>query len=267
MSRIRLYPYNIGSKSARLLGEQLDALGHDAVRVRTNGAYRHRPTHKLVNWGASAMPRWGTPVALGALLNKLPNVAAATDKLETFRRLSTVPGVVVPDWTTSMATARTWLTQPKYPGLKNAVVCRTLTRAAEGRGIVLADTPDNVVAAPLYTRYTPQSKEFRIHASAHHGVIDVQEKRKRAGMELTDANRYIRNHGAGWVFCHADITLPAGGEDMAQLAVAGLGLDFGAVDMGYHPNHGWCVYEINTAPGIEGQTVRKYAEFITRVYG
>ena len=40
------------------------------------------------------------------------------------------------------------------------VVCRTLTRASEGKGIVIAETPEAVVLAPVYTQYKKKKKEF-----------------------------------------------------------------------------------------------------------
>ena len=47
----------------------------------------------------------------------------------------------------------------------------------------------------------------------------------------------------------------------ATNAIDAIGLDFGAVDVGYDEKTNTCVvYEINTAPGIEGSTVDWYAE-------
>ncbi len=39
------------------------------------------------------------------------------------------------------------------------------------------------------------------------------------------------------------------------------GLDFGAVDLGHHPEYGTFIYEINTAPGLQGETVNDYADY------
>ena len=46
-----------------------------------------------------------------------------------------------------------------------------------------------------------------------------------------------------------------------------LGLDFGAVDIGHRlQDNKFFVFEINTAPGIEGSTLDKYAKAIYNYY-
>jgi glutathione synthase/RimK-type ligase-like ATP-grasp enzyme len=47
------------------------------------------------------------------------------------------------------------------------------------------------------------------------------------------------------------------------MAVAALGLDFGAVDIGWNRStRRATVYEVNTAPYVEGTTAKMYAEAI-----
>jgi len=54
---------------------------------------------------------------------------------------------------------------------------------------------------------------------------------------------------------------------VALAAVSALGLDFGAVDIIYneHENQ-YYVLEVNTAPGLEGTTVEKYAEAFAKEF-
>ena len=185
-----VYPYNLGSASARSLAHNLDTR-----RVRPDGHYYHKRRHLIINWGNSILPRWATPHALQGMLNTPQNVQVASDKVSTFRRLETN----IPEWTVNINTAREWLNTPRFGRKLNAVVCRTLTRANSGRGIVLATTPEAVVPAPLYTRYTPKTAEYRLHVSARFGVIDVAEKRKRNGFEENEqSNQYIRSWNNGW---------------------------------------------------------------------
>jgi hypothetical protein len=243
-----------------MLSEQLSCL-----RVRPNGTYRHRPGDLVVNWGNSGLPTWGTQRALSNMLNKPAAVANASEKTRTFQILQTVMPNNIPPWTTNRATATAWLSQPVFGNARNAVVCRTLTRANSGRGIVLASNPAEVVAAPLYTRYKPKSAEFRIHVSSRYGVFDAVQKRRRNGAaDASGVEKYIRSYDNGWVFCREGVVVPTSVKEAAEEAVAALGLDFGAVDIGYHDVHGITIYEVNTAPGIEGQTLQNYGNILQR---
>jgi glutathione synthase/RimK-type ligase-like ATP-grasp enzyme len=76
-------------------------------------------------------------------------------------------------------------------------------------------------------------------------------------------NDRIRNHDNGWVFARVGIEPTQAVLDSAMLAVGALGLDFGAVDIATTRNNEKpiVVFEINTAPGIEGTTLEKYLDF------
>ena len=163
--------------------------------------------------------------------------------------------------------AEHWLEAgPKWPGFKHAVLCRTLTRANSGRGIVIAEKPEELVPAPLYTRYVPKQDEYRIHIFRELGIIDVQQKRRDTDVSPEDRDPYIRNHDAGWVFCRENVQPPQVVLHAAVDSIFALGLDFGAVDIGFHNNIGPCIYEVNTAPGLEGQTLVNYANAFKSLY-
>lgn len=250
-TKLYLYPYNMSSASAKALAATLAI-----KRVRQAGKFRWKPNRKVINWGSTRIANWMVPVAMNNLLNKPSQVELASDKIQTFQKLCGI--VPLPDMTIIMSEAAGWLTTgPKYPGLKHAVLCRTLTRANSGRGIVVAETVEELVPAPLYTRYTPKQQEYRVHVFKELGVIDVQQKRRNADGVL---DPYIRNHDAGWVFCRENVNAPQSVLNAAVDAVMALGLDFGAVDIGFHNNIGPCIYEVNTAPGLEGQTLSNYAQ-------
>ena len=60
--------------------------------------------------------------------------------------------------------------------------------------------------------------------------------------------------------------LPDDVTKQALLAVDGLGLDFGAVDVGWNQHYQEAtVYEVNTAPGLTGTTLDKYTNAIRRL--
>ena len=73
----------------------------------------------------------------------------------------------------------------------------------------------------------------------------------------------IRNAHSGWVFCRNELQCPRCCLDLAVRAVSSLELDFGAVDIGYNLSGQVAhVYEVNTAPGLEGATLDSYYKAI-----
>lgn len=259
--RLVIFPYNLASKSARELAHAIEC-----PRVRKSGNYHHRPGDLVINWGNSNPPAWGTKLAIMSMLNKPQYVRNAAEKVRTFELLSAAEmSQHLPDWTTNQQIARSWLQQPNpYGILKHAVVCRSLTRANSGRGITVATTPVELVPAPLYTRYKPKTTEYRVHVHSRWGVMDIQQKRKRNDIPETEYDAHIRSWDNGWVFCRENLKVPKIVEEVAEMAISRLNLDFGAVDIGYHPTYGVGLYEVNTAPGIEGQTLKNYADTFKR---
>lgn len=230
-------------------------------RVRPDGRYYPRRGDLIINWGCPELPRWWGNRAVNQTLNAPQFVRNASNKFSTLDILKRAGDPVV-EFTNNLEEARQWFAQPIYGKKLNAVLCRTLTKANSGRGIVLAKTPEELVSAPLFTRYKPKSQEYRVHVW-NGSMLDAQEKRRVNGFaEAEGANPYIRNHPNGWVFCRENVDIPEDVEIAAIEAVAHLNLHFGAVDIGYHPEFGVGIYEINTAPGIEGQTLMNYANRI-----
>ena len=175
-------------------------------------------------------------------------MALASNKINTFSRWAR-SNVSCPDWTTDHSTASTWIAEGK------TVFARTQLQGHSGSGIVIASNPDELVRAPLYTKYIKKKKEFRVHVF-NKEVIDIQEKRRSMG---SDAGFLIRNHANGFVFCRDDIVEPADLRDVAIQAVTSLGLDFGAADIIYNEHYNKCyALEVNTAPGLEGTTLQSY---------
>jgi hypothetical protein len=216
-----------------------------------------RPWTRLINWGNSSAPVGTGPFT--SVSNSFAAVSVASNKLSTFRALEGKDGICIPVFTTDRSVAAGWLRD----GV--GVVCRTKLSGHSGDGIILvSEQGTELPRAPLYVQYVKKQKEFRVHV-AFGEVIDVQEKRKTKRSEDGDgegvpANYQIRNHQTGWVYCREDITEPDSMRDMAERTVQNLGLDFGAVDLIYNAKRNEVyVLEVNTAPGLEGSTVEKYA--------
>lgn len=146
------------------------------------------------------------------------------------------------------------------------VFARTLINSTNGRGIVefnadSADIPD----APLYTAYIPKKKEFRVHVF-NGEVISYAEKRKKTSFEGA-RNTRVRNSSNGYVYCRNDVLLDEECSSLAIAAVASLGYSYGAVDIIYNEKQNlYYVLEVNSRPGLEGQTLQHYAQAFVKTF-
>ena len=128
--RAVIYPYNLGSRSARALS--LNLTDHRAKRVRPDGKYRHKwDTHAIINWGNSEDPDWYRDDRSRLWLNPSTVVDRATDKVQCLQILKDA-GIPVPNFTTQRMVAEDWCRQG------HIVYCRTLARASGGRGIIIS---------------------------------------------------------------------------------------------------------------------------------
>jgi glutathione synthase/RimK-type ligase-like ATP-grasp enzyme len=230
MKKLVLVPHKMGSRSAKALADVLSAkLGYKVWRV--------------------------TPARVRG---RIPfQIREGTDKLTQLQRFLE-NGVSCPEFTSDPAVARDWAT-PATP-----VVCRTLLRASEGRGVVIAESPEQLSTAPLYTKYFKKKREYRVHVF-NGQVIDVQEKRKRK--EVEGGDHRIRNLANGYVFCREAVVEPTGLRDLAVCATAALGYSLGAVDIAFNEHHNQLVvFEVNAAPGMVGSTLENYANAIVGWY-
>lgn len=142
----------------------------------------------------------------------------------------------------------------------NVVVGRQLLNASCGKGILIFEKPEEVVACPVYTVYKKKKREFRVHVFRDK-VVEVVEKKARTEWTGKRDTR-IRNLDNGYVFCKCDVE-PEGLRDLALKAAPVVHSDFRGVDIGYNEkNNELFVIEVNSAPGIEGSNVSKYVETI-----
>ena len=240
MKRLRIEPYRPGSKSAKALSKRCGIL-----RTKTGRVYR--PTDTLINWGNSER-RFDHAV----YINDPAAVCKASDKLTAYKAMDAAGNVPLPDYTTEQTVAQEWL------GEGYTVVVRNVLRGHGGLGIRIVVPGNPLPTAPLYVEYVKKAREFRIHV-VRDQIIDIQQKRKRIGVPNEQVNYQVRNAQFGWVFCRDDVVCPDDAQTAAVAAVAALGLDFGAVDVGWNDHDGAAtVYEVNTAPGLEGTTLEKY---------
>lgn len=235
---IKIYPYKQGSRSARALA---DALGGRVLRLQ-GSTYRYREQDTIINWGSSNAIHQ-------PCLNRWQTVMNASNKLTAFERMQEV-GIQIPEF---------WTNREAIPDAAFPIVCRTVLNGHSGAGIVIANTREELVAAPLYVKYMKKRDEYRIHVGRN-GIIAVQRKAIPHGTEPIDTR--VRNHHNGYVFVRNNVEPPRQVVEQAQLAIAALGLDFGAVDIIWNNHYQLAtVLEVNTAPGLEGQTITDYANY------
>lgn len=140
------------------------------------------------------------------------------------------------------------------------VVVRALTAASEGRGISIVPKEELTQHAPLYTEYIPKKKEFRVHVY-NSKVIDVQEKRRRKGLENQEFK--VRNTANGYVFCRNDVAYGPALLDVALAAVRAIGRTQGAVDVIWNEKQDkYYALEVNSRPGLQGTTLKIYADAV-----
>jgi glutathione synthase/RimK-type ligase-like ATP-grasp enzyme len=203
----------------------------------------------VINWGCSTLPNFDP----AQIINNPEAVRVSSNKLSFFEACRVDPDQrpIVCPWTTNRQQAVEWVEDG------HKVVCRTLLTSHSGNGIIIAESENELVRAPLYTRYVKKQAEYRVHI-VRGNVIDVQRKIRDPEREPTDWN--VRSHANGFVYVRQGFELPADAQAQALRAFRASGLDFGAVDVVFNARSGLAtVLEINTAPGLTGTTVENYA--------
>lgn len=245
MKNVYLYSYNAGSNGGQELADALDItrIKHDRSK------FRGASFKTVINWGSGELPR---EIQKCRIINKPSEVHTSANKLSFFRLMKSIshdPPRTVP-WTTSQSEAQEWLK-------KDVVVVRNSLTGHSGHGIIIVEPGQPLPRAPLYTKYIPKKYEFRVHIVAGR-IIDVVRKIRDPNREPTDWK--VRSHDNGFIFVRGGFTTPPDVQKQAIAAFMGSGLDFGAVDVVFNEKSGLAyVLEINTAPGLEGQTIQSYA--------
>jgi glutathione synthase/RimK-type ligase-like ATP-grasp enzyme len=251
--RIRIQAWRYAGAVARSLAEKLEDLGVLVLR-NTGSTFKARPGDLIINYGTADKTHCIPGVAV---LNHPDKVAARYNKLDQYKMLAAAEVPMV-RFTTEKRVAYSWLNDG-YD-----VFCRLAGNSCGGHGIRLytaeyhANTEDDLPDATVYTRRFRARREYRVHVFG--GVaIDVSQKLKQDGREPNA----IRSFDNGYVYAHNNVEeYPQSMKDAAIKAVAALGLDFGAVDILLMDSGNCAVLEVNTAPGMEGTTLDRFAEAV-----
>jgi hypothetical protein len=235
------------SKGARALAK---ALG--GRRIKLLPTFGHGDT--FINWGDSQCPS-------NQVLNRPSAIRLVANKLLAFDAFSSA-NVPIPDY------AR----RKEDVAWEGTTVVRHKLTGHSGEGIEICDA-SNLPDAPLYVRYIKKDQEYRVHVGrllylngnqpevASIKVIAVQRKARRHDVPDGEVNWQVRNHSNGFIFARGGFTPPEAVVDAAKQALVASGLDFGAVDVIQQKNGKAYVLEINTAPGLEGQTIADYVNY------
>lgn len=221
------------------------------------GRFKHSSKKIVINWGTSADLPW--PV-----LNRPEAIRKAVDKLKFFQAMTDARlAGLLPAFTTDKTTANNWRSRANGGW---TVVARTILNGHSGEGIVIR-TPRSTEELPdagLYTAYIPKDEEYRLHffrtGREEAECFYSQKKVKRADFEGKH-NRRVRSFENGYTYQHNGLQVPGKVNDSAKIVFLASGLDFGAVDVIYcrAPDRAY-VLEINTAPGLEGESITRYTE-------
>ena len=237
--RVVIRSYKSGSKSARALADYL------GIRIlkQEGSQFVSRENDVVISWGNSSS--FGSNLRLGRVINKPENIQYASNKLKTFDTLCAF-GVITPCYTTNPDTAKR---------LFKRVFVRQTISGHSGEGIIVVDSEDveELPPAPLYVEAIAKKNEYRAIVVGDK-VVDLKQKRLSSNAP-DDRSKFIRNLSNGWIFARENIEYVEGLNEIAINSVKALGLDFGAVDIITDRNNTLYVLEVNTAFGLEGQTI------------
>ena len=237
--RIFFAPYNMRVSAARELAERLDG----RRILPQNSRYRYRNGDVVVNWGRSDFDQAPEDATFNYFVGNAIDKARSWDLFD----MASVPTV---ERTSDERIANRWLDEG------HTVLHRSTLTGMGGSGITVFQTSP-LPQTGTYVKYFKRRAEYRVHVFGD-AVIDAQQKKKRNGV---DASQFVRSYDNGWVFCRGGVEVPEVVKTAAIAAVRALGMDFGGVDVGYNETRNQaCVFEVNSAPGIEGTTLDKYEE-------
>ena len=209
-----------GSTSARLVAKTIG--GHYYQYIPR----RHRRDF-IVNYGQRFYEnRFGIRPHLNANL--------CTDKLRAFDILKGL--VNIPEY---------WTNKSQVPDDAYPILGRR-KQHTQGKDIIFIENKeqqhDN---REFYVKYIPKIGEYRVHVLGDNATAVTKKLKDRE-----DADVKVRSHDNGWKQWEYNGQYKDALSQNAVVAVKGLYMDFGAVDLIMDENHKIWVLEVNSAPGL-----------------
>lgn len=252
-----IYSHNPASEGAKSLAKQ----GKFIMIRHENSKFVGSQKKIVINWGSRNLPE---EVLKSRVLNPQEAVSNNANKLSFFQTVTSKEDAPrVPEWTVDPELAKQWVIKG------SEVVARTTLNGSSGEGIhfMSKEDPESFVQAPLYTKYVKKKEEFRVHF-CNGEIIDYQRKALRSGFRPEGINWRVRNLSNGFVFVRGGVDLPPDVIEQANRAIRNCELDFGAIDLIYNEGSKKAyVLEINTAPGLQGETLNSYANAFAKMEG
>jgi hypothetical protein len=264
MTKVYLWAYKPGSKSATKLAKVLEI-----KKIKhSNSVFKGDSNKTIINWG-STQP---TPEVFKCrILNHPSKIEIVSNKLKFFESISHENFVNLVPWTTEIGQVRDWLDG----GF--SVFGRSLLTSHSGNGIMIynpgesssLDDVPSLSLPPLFTKYIKKDSEWRIHCMKFNEDIRIIfEQRKVRDPNKEPTNWKIRSHKNGFIFQHNNLNVPNLVREQAIAAFKASGLDFGGVDVIFNKHEQKAyILEINSAVGLEGQTVEVYANAFKELLG
>jgi len=265
-NKLYIVPYKSGSEGMGLLCDKLDILA-----CRVDGTSK-----VLKNPGSRVLLYWGQPnVAVQdqlrvhyyrgnppKSLNNYANIRYAVNKIEFFNTVNGRPWAL--DFTTNKGEALAWIEDEDCK-----VIARATATGSGGEGIKVIRTIDDwkdMDKYVLFTKYVPKKCEYRIHVFDGK-VIYISRKVMPNGKTPEGDNWEVRSHDNGFIFQREEqANVPQACIDAAIQAVSDCGLLFAGADVIWNAKRNKAyVCELNSAPGIEGNTVDAYANAIREI--
>lgn len=244
-----IFSHNPSSEGAKALAR---ALSIPKIK-NENSSFVGGAKKTVINWGSRNL---SAEILKCTVLNTQEAVAENANKLSFFQAISVFEDSPrLPQFTTDPDQAKSWVLKG------HEVVARRTLNGSSGEGIhfMSKDDPDSFVEAPLYTIYVKKKDEFRVHF-AFGEIIDFQRKALRAGSSPNAHSWKVRNLANGFVFVRNEVKLPKDVEEQTKLVIKHTSLDFGAIDLIYNEGSAKAyVLEVNTAPGLQGETIESYS--------
>lgn len=254
MKPLRILTHGPSDSLNRLIESLRESGVTDIKKIKTVGStYRGNPDHVALNWG-SANRRAIRPEV--AICNDPSAVSVARNKLETLKVIAEHNNL---PFTESKSIAKDFLRHGC------TVYCRTTLTGSQGSGIIVARSIEELVSAPLYTIQAPICKELRLHFFNGQMISYAQKRRmnsERVQEEEIEVSSDVRNLENGWVFTRENVEVDSDVIEACASAIDCLQLDFGAVDVGVDHNGTPYIFEVNTAPGLEGSTLEAYRDAV-----
>lgn len=128
-------------------------------------------------------------------------------------------------------------------------------------GLDLLTPPRN---PEFWVKKEPIVNEFRVHSFQGRSIRSAVKVHRDDANWQGEPSAWVRSWDGGWKMAYREGAVRQAHRDIAHKAVAALGLDFGAVDIGEKADGSLVVLEVNRAPGVSEGSAEIYARAIER---